>query len=289
MKKFIIIFILLLILSGVCLFLGWMNLYVPADCYGVMLSKTGGYDKELISPDSGFIWRWENILPTNMQLIIFKPSVFTKQLKISGMLPSGEVYAKALGDSSDFSFNIEFSISIRIRFELLIYLVEQDKLTPDNLDQWYNEKMSSLTSQILENIYNLKGKEIILLATPHILESYFIEILSLNFRDIELIHITPILPIKIPDIDHYLLAKEYYNDILQEKKQFDIEKYAKEATLLNENWPLSRDELIQFKKYEAYGELLSKYPILLKYLYIEKYSDQENLILPESNIFEEME
>ncbi len=69
--KFFIWLIVLLAISGTVFFFGWLQFSVPAGSYGVMLSKSGGYYNEVITPGE-FSWRWERLVPTNSEILIFR-------------------------------------------------------------------------------------------------------------------------------------------------------------------------------------------------------------------------
>jgi hypothetical protein len=57
MKKFIFLFIILLIAGGCAFFFGWIQILIPAETYAVAFTKTGGFDDEVIEPGK-FVWRW---------------------------------------------------------------------------------------------------------------------------------------------------------------------------------------------------------------------------------------
>ena len=289
MKKLIIIFIILLILGGVCFFLGWMNLYVPPDCYGVMVSKTGGYDKELIRPDSEFIWRWENIIPTNMTLYIFKTEIYSNKIQTSGKFPSADVYSQ-IDDKADFSVSINIALAFRFNENYLISLVKDENLTPDKLPQWYESKQSQLTSELYTFLLTLQTEDDLqLLVNLKELEKQIIIQLQENHPELIIIQATPLSPLNLPDPELYLLSKSQYLEILAARKDYEIELIEKQKAAIDQRdfeFQRAQHRLNQLKEY---GELLNKYPILLKYLYIEKLGTQGLLKLPQIELFEKAE
>ena len=69
-RKLIIITLIVLVCAAAVFFFGWTQFSVPAGKYGVMLSKSGGYYPQAVIPGN-FTWRWERIVPTNAQILVF--------------------------------------------------------------------------------------------------------------------------------------------------------------------------------------------------------------------------
>ncbi|MBL7006996.1 MAG: hypothetical protein ISR78_07955, partial [Spirochaetia bacterium] len=69
MKKLIIILSILLIISAVIFYFGWIQLKLEKDTYGVIFTKTGGYhDKVLVSGQ--FAWSAAALIPKNVELTL---------------------------------------------------------------------------------------------------------------------------------------------------------------------------------------------------------------------------
>lgn len=289
MKKLIIILFILIIVAGVCFFFGWMNLFVPADAYGVMVTKTGGYDQELIRPDSDLIWRWENIIPTNMTLFIFKTEVYSSKIQISGKFPSAEVYSQ-LDKKADFSFNIDIALAFRFNETYLVSLVKDENLTPESLPKWYASKADQLTSEIYTFLLTLKTEEdLLLLINLKDLEKKMIIQLQENHPELKITQATPLSPLNLPDPELYLLSKSQYLEVLKARKDYEIELIERQKAAIGQrdfDFQRAQSRLNQLKEY---GELLNKYPILLRFLYIEKLSGQDLLQVPQTELFEKTE
>ena len=73
MRKFLVSLLLVVIAAGVAFYFGWIQLQLPADTYGVIFTKTNGFEQNVVKPGT-FVWRWQRLLPTNLTL-------FTYQLK----------------------------------------------------------------------------------------------------------------------------------------------------------------------------------------------------------------
>jgi len=266
MKKFVISFIILLLLGGTAFFFGWMNIWVPADAYAVMVSKTSGYDEDLIGPESPFIWRWQHLLPTNVTLHVFHIEDHTADLSSSGTLPSGELFAKAAPFTPDFNYSINFTVTFRLRPRALIALVRDENLTEETLPEYYTEKQEEISRAVLEEILGLSGKEeVTLLGNPFALETELIKKLRDRFSAIEITRISPAGKINIPDPEVYFQARRNYLALLEEQRTLEIQRLRRSQELFERDDIAFERSIVQL---ERYGKLLEKYPVLLKYLYI---------------------
>jgi hypothetical protein len=289
MKKFIFILFILIILGGVCFVFGWINLFVPANSYGVIVSKTSGYDQTLITPGGDFVWRWENIIPTNMTIYAFKNEAYKTTVKSSGEFPSAGVYSQ-LEKSADFSFLIQVELVFRFNENRLISLVKDQGLTPETLDTWYKSEESSLTSEIYSFLFSLKTEDDLkLLINLPGLEKRLVSTLQENHTELRIIQATPVAPLKLPDPELYLLMKTDYLEILKARTDYQMQLIERQKTTISQtDLDLQRSEL-RLSQLKDYGELLNKYPILLKYLFIEKLSGQDLLKVPSGELFQKTE
>jgi hypothetical protein len=289
MRKFIIILIILIILGGVCFVFGWINLFVPANAYGVLVSKTNGYDATIITPGGDFVWRWQNIIPTNMTIYAFRNDVYKTTVKSTGEFPSAGVYSQ-LEKNADFSFSIQVELAFRFNENHLVSLVKDQGLTPETLDTWYKSEESSLTGEIYTFLFSLKTEdELKLLINLPGLEKRLVSSLQENHPDLRIIRATPVAPLKLPDPELYLLMKADYLEILKARANYQMQLIEKQKTTISQtDLDLQRSEL-RLNQLKDYGELLNKYPILLKYLFIEKLSGQELLKVPSGELFQKTE
>jgi hypothetical protein len=266
MKKLIFFFVILLILGGTAFFFGWMNLFVPANSYAVMVSKTNGFDEELIGPESGFVWRWQNLIPTNMSLRIFSLDENSTEISSKGTFPSGEVYAQAAPLTPNFSYDLKFTVSFRLRPASLISLVKNENLSAETLDAFYDKRKEAVGAAILSGIFLLNEKgEAGLLKNPGGLEKELVAQIRDRFTDIEITRITPQGELKIPDPVIYYEARKNYLALLEEQKNIEIEKMRRARDLFQ------RDDIVferSLSQLQRYGELFNKYPVLLKYLFV---------------------
>lgn len=273
MKKFLLIFFILLILGGVAFFFGWLNLFIPADAYVVVQSKLFPEHWEEVVKGNEFTWTWENLLPTNLTLHIFKAEIFSKNMETKGSFPSGEVFASIMPGNPQFNYDINFLISIQVNFDSLPQLVNGGELKPETLVDWYAKQCELIFTRILNYLRNLKGDKVSLLMDPYSLGQELNNKLGDYYPHLRIVDIVPVT-IQVPDPDLYLQAKKNYLMLAEQIKEQDYSFNQKKE---------------EFSPLEYYGKLLTEYPILLKYLYLNKLSGEELLKLPELEIPEILE
>ncbi len=267
MKKFITSLVILIILGGVAFFFGWAQFMVPPGEYGVMISKTHGVDHEIIK-EGQFRWIWFKLIPTNVKILTFKLNPLEKPISVKGNLPSGDTYAAFSGISMDFSYQVDGTFSFLLKPETLPKLVETQAITDQaSLNTYLNslsEKISAFTVQQLQvytedrtALEKLLGNPVPVSLADNI-QSAFPEITNFTCT---------INVARFPDFDLYDSAKSMYQDYLAQQRE--ILKNQVTAAAAERIYSQQR-----FDELEKYGELLTKYPILIQYLAIEKGSDE---------------
>jgi hypothetical protein len=90
-----------------------------------------------------------------------------------------------------------------------------------------------------------------------------------------------IIYIQIPQIDIYVEALKKYYLFMENLYTRKEEALVKESDLQKKR----QEEDLEFYRLEKYGELISQYPDLLKYFYIQKFGEKaEVLVLPHDEI-----
>ena len=141
MKKFFVSFFIILIFCGVCFFIGFVQFHIPQGNYGVMVSKTSGWDKDVITPGKP-VWKWEKLLPTNAIVYNFSVVPHSKTYKYQGNLPSGELYSMLLEGTPDFKYEVEIMITGTIKPELLPSIVSGNNITTQpQLDEYIDTRL----------------------------------------------------------------------------------------------------------------------------------------------------
>ncbi len=249
--------ILLLIAAGTAFYFGWVQAELPENTYGVLFSKTSGYSKKILNPGE-FNWKWEKILPTNSKLIKIKTEIRNTKMEYSGLLPSGDLYSSILQDKPDFSFKIQYTFSYILDHKLLPSLVENKIIDTDNMEEWYKTVESQINNEVKKISFNYFSENKSDFSSGYLnLENRIAVELEENYNYLIIKSFT-MNYINFPDLQLYQKSKEIYFQILEKRKDSEIilEKRAVESKINLE----SKLELLS-----RYGDLLTKFPILLEY------------------------
>jgi len=265
MKKFLFVLFLLLVLGGAVFFLGWAQLTVPPGSYGVMRSKTHGLETEVIR-DGEFRWIWYKVIPTNAKVSVYTINPVKRSINASGVLASGDVYAALAGVNADFSWEISGNISFSLKPEKLPEFTEKENISDNEglrkAEENLAAKVETLALQRLKNyVGNANDEEINALAFAASNPQMNSEIQSL-IPEIENLNCT-INFVRIPDYALYQSLFSLYKEYLARQNAVLSLGVTNEAER-RINLRTRMEELAQ------YGELLTKYPILIQYLNIEK-------------------
>jgi len=256
MKKFFVTLLFLIILGALGLFLGWAQRGVPPDAYGFIRSKTHGLDTRLIQAGE-FRWVWYKLIPTNTQTIVFRINPVTHEFLAHDTLPSGKTYAAFAGLDDDFSWELRAAFSFTLRPESLAPLVTDYNISSqEELDYQENVIAEQIETFILRRIttdeYLLENGE-----SPELereIQGQFPLITHFSLK---------IKSAQLPDFTLYRQAQGLYKDYVAFQKDFmsgDLREKAKNRV----------ESYQRFGELEQYGALLTKYPILLDYLALER-------------------
>ncbi|MCL2139973.1 MAG: hypothetical protein FWH41_10655 [Treponema sp.] len=257
MKKFILLFFLLIILACLGFFFGWAQLPVPPDSYGVIRSKTHGIDPLLVKPGE-LRWVWYKLIPTNAETLVFRLNPVHHAFSASYSLPSGEIYSIFAGLTNDFSWEINAAFSFFLKPDALIQLVTDINIADqEELVQYEKEIAQQIEVYILRFLKTNEGDRLEELLKTEESPALAQEILD-KFPYIEKFSIK-VQSVKLPDFAMYYQIKNLYDSFIaiQETSLFaDIEERTKNRVQSYE----------KFYELEQYGALLAKYPLLLDYL-----------------------
>jgi len=264
MKKFFITLLILIIIAGVAFMLGWAQFSVPPGKFGVVNSKTHGIDPKPVRSGE-FRWIWYKLIPTNVKISVFSLDYNKYPIVFNSSLPSGETYADFIGlANADFSWNLKGEFSFRLEPEMLIPVVTQNNiLNQEDLDEYLKSDAQNIKNLLLR-LLSSQGTdsarlENLMSGNPDLeLESEIKE----NFPEICDFSIK-IQSAKYPDFVLYRQLRLIYEDYLTKQREYAVSSFGKRV----ENHIESQ---MKFEELEKYGELLSKYPILLDYLTMEK-------------------
>ncbi|MDR3247220.1 MAG: hypothetical protein LBT39_00410 [Treponema sp.] len=263
MRKFLVTIFILLALGGVGFFFGWAQLKVPPGSYGVMRSKTHGIDGTLIR-EGDFRWVWYKLIPTNVDIRPYRLSRVERTLNHRGTLPSADVYAAFAGVKADFSYELNATLSFSIGQDALVPLIrEQNILGQEELDA-YAQALAREIEGFVRRRVEILGEDgetlrgILETGTSAKLEEEIRQAfpaaagVSCHFS-----------AIRFPDHRLYVQIRDLYTDYLTKQRE-----YVEEA--LDDNAGRHIDSRFRLDELARYGELLTRYPVLLDYLKLEE-------------------
>jgi len=274
MKKALVTLIVLAVLGGVVFYFGWVQIRLPGDACAVIFTKTGGFDRRVTLPGT-FSWRWERLIPTNFTLYRYSLVPYRTRVEVRQLLPSAELYSGVLPDKPDFSIRAVADLEFAIRPESLPGLLERERLYPENLPEYYRAMADALGSSLAE----LAAKGGLAPAALAGAEPAFRGELAARYPHLAILRVE-LRDTRLPDDGLYELARDSYRSLVSSR---DRARDAAEAALAGER---ARDALARerqaasLESLAAYGELLNKYPILLKAMYVQNLSGRELATVP---------
>jgi len=256
MKKFLVTFLILAILAGLGLFFGWAQQGVPPDAYGLIRSKTHGLDTRLVKPGE-FRWVWYKLIPTNTATAVFRLNTVSHEFSARDTLPSGRVYAAFAGLEDDFSWELRAAFSFNLRPESLVTLVTAHNIgDQEELSRYEQDLSADIETFILRRMGALEALlkdgespelEREVQGQFPLIENFSLRVKSARFPNFDLYRQARGL------YEEYIaLQRDMMSGELREKARNRIEAYHR------------------FDELEQYGALLTKYPILLDYLTLER-------------------
>ena len=256
MKKFLAVFFILVILAALGLFFGWAQQGIPPDAYGLIRSKTHGLDTQLVVPGE-FRWVWYKLIPTNATTVVFRLNPVNRDFSARDTLPSGRIYAAFTGIEGDFSWEIRAAFSFSLRPEALIPLVTGQNIgSQEELAYYERELAAEIETFILRRMDTLeellKDGESPELERAVEEQFPYIERFSLRVKSAQ-----------FPNYDLYRQARGLYEQYFALQRDIMYGELREKAKNRIESYH-------RFEELEQYGALLTKYPILLDYLALEK-------------------
>jgi len=264
MKKFFFTLFFFAVIGGVVFFYGWVQLTVPPGSYGIISSKTHGVDPEPVR-SGDFRWLWYKLIPTNVQIAVFRLETAKFPIDFSSSLPSGDSYAAFAGLSAvDFSWNLKGEVSFNIDPDMLVSLVQQHNLADqDALEAYLQDVAREIKVIILRTLSSAETDSLrvenILSGSPDAQMERQIRNRFPEIRDFSFI----ISSARFPDFTLYRQFRLLYEEFLAIQREFLTAALGTRA----ENHIEAQFRLGEL---ERYGELLTKYPILLEYLSMDR-------------------
>ena len=260
-RKLIIVTLIVLACAASVFFFGWTQFSVPAGKYGVMLSKSGGYYPQAIMPGN-FTWRWERIVPTNAQILVFDLTPRQVNYTADGSLPSADRYGKVLNTKDDFSWGFGMDTLVTLKPERLVPIVEKNTLQTQEALEAYTDShiqavlqtiMYRYVSELIDNPYEYQQVKTDYHTLSEKIKDELIKTAGQDFS-VEAVTLTKLT---IPDIHTYKIAEQAYNQYEQQREMLLAETAAKEAQY-------AASEQFQIDRLTKWGDFLAKYPHIIE-------------------------
>jgi hypothetical protein len=264
-NKAVLSIILVAAASAAVFFTGWIQLRIPAGSYALAVSKTGGWGERLIAPGS-FAWTWEALLPTNLELRCFRLRSLSEPFSARGELPQAAVYSAFIPERPSFAYSISGRVSLAPSPESLPAVIRAASLRDQTgLEEWLRGQARQAGLRAGELLGRAASAEDIVSLMDEGRDGLQARILS-QLRSAfptVVIESIEIESLSLPDYRLYTQARSLYSAYLDAKAAY-LDPVIKE---LAEN--AARDEY-ELDSLERYGELLTRYPVLIDYLAIKR-------------------
>ena len=273
-RKLIIVTLIVLACAAAVFFFGWTQFSVPAGKYGVMLSKSGGYYPQAIMPGN-FTWRWELIVPTNAQILVFDLTPRQVNYTADGLLPSADLYSKVLNTKENFSWGFGMDALVTLKPEKLVPIVEKNTVqTQEALEAYIDSHIQAMlqtimyryVSELIDNPYEYQQVKTDYHALSEKIKGELAKTAGQDFS-VEAVTLTKLT---IPDIHTYKIAEQAYNTYEQQREMLLAETAAKEAQY-------SASEQFQIDRLTKWGDFLAKYPHIIELIAVAQQDSKEAL------------
>lgn len=267
MKKTVIVFIILLGIGAAGFLRGWAQLSVPAGSVGILRSKSHGVHPRVIRGGE-FDWVWYKLIPGNASIAVFDIAPQTFHLVFEGELPQAELLATLIGLRGGFDWESSADITFSLRPEFLPSLAEANGIDGEAALKTYLSRLSEemkayATSRVLHYFEHPSSE------SRRIFEQVGA---SAEFDELSA-DLSGAFPMaggitcrfvmrKIPDFAGWESARALYTAYLERQRAV----LHGEVTSQAERKIASQ---FRFDELARYGELLTKYPVLLQYLELE--------------------
>lgn len=261
MKKAIFVLFLLVLCAGAVFYFGWVQFSVPAGQYGVMVSKTGGINAVPIQPGI-FRWQWEFLIPSNARVLLFELVPVTHSETVSGMLPSGAVYSRMIEGTPDFTWEFTCETVARITPSSLPVLVEYHAVQDQQaLEQWTKDTLSdrakNTAETVIRRVLNDLSADTTVPADPEALAREIADSFRETGKDLDIISVS-VQSNRFPDMSLYHTAAQTFEAYQDQRRALWTQTATGEAAD-------SVSDYLSFERYSRWGELLTKYPILIDF------------------------
>jgi hypothetical protein len=233
-----------------------------------MRSKTHGLDKNPVR-EGEFRWVWYKLIPTNVKITAFRLEERRHSFSVKGALPSAAAFGAFTGTAADFTYEFSASFSYSLDENSLVSLVERHSITGQDQLTAFEDNLSGeiggfIQSRMASDPSYAEALAEILGGRASFLEKD-IQAAFPYVKNFSCVVNSAVLP----DFALYRQLRGLYEEYLARQKTYL-------SSVLNQDAESRIDSRLRFDELERYGELLTRYPILIQYLSLEK-----GLIIPE--------
>jgi hypothetical protein len=239
---------------------GWLQLALEPDTFGVISIRGGGFDPVVVRP-RGFTWRWQRLVPKMLVLYRFSLAPRLAELPVSGTLPSGAVYATLVPELPDFGYELHVTVRYRAKPEALPRLAERDGLRPEGLADWYRTADADLARQVSETALSSEAPD-----APGVAAD-IIARLPGRVPDLELLNVAPTVS-RMPDRALYARLRSLYFAALDARQDALVAAAGRLAVLEAEAQIDEQKHQQNAAVLERYGKLLDEHPGLIQFLFL---------------------
>jgi len=262
MKKFFFTLFLLLALGFAVFMFGWAQYSVPPGSFGVICSKTHEIDPKPVKSGE-FRWIWYKLIPTNVEIAVFRLEPVKFDINFNSTLPSGDSYAAFAGIDAKFSWELNAVVSFSLNPDKLISVVSANNLKDQSeMDAYLKDIADGIENYVLRVFSSVEADNTRLenLMTGNKDNELERDITSM-YPEIQDFSLT-VRSAVYPDFVLYREVRVLYEDYLKKQRELVTAGFGRRA----ENQIAAR---LHLEELEKYGELLTKYPILLNYIELE--------------------
>lgn len=265
LKNLLACFFILVIFGSILFYLGWTQIKIPAQGFGILISKTGGVSEKPIK-SVVFSWHWEFLIPTNAQLKVFNLEKYSYSKRFSGELSSGDFYNKINKTDVDFGYNFDFEILCKIDSENIIKLFSESYIDDeDSLKKYIDNACNDMCQEIIADFFKKLEQDDYMIAETLTSKDYlnFANVHG-NYPFLDFLNFS-VSNVKLPDFKLYQKLRQKTLTYIDESKVTDNKTFISEnSDKINDNTESFEEKNDSQLSDDDDEKLLNKLKTLLK-------------------------
>ena len=251
-------FLIILAFAGFVFYMGWLQIRIPEGKHALVYTKTGGYDRYLIAPGQ-FVWRWENLFPENLTLHLIELKSRSAGGALTVNLPSGDMYSTFIDREDAFVSSYSWLFHYHLKEKSFVSRVREGSFDLNALDSEY----TAYEENVHRTVSGYLHKKSVEVGTDPVTAAA--ELMTILNEidgpfDLESLRFTEI---SMPDMELYGRTRDIFLEHLEQLNL--IERKAEQSAVVRESDTEQKMNLLR-----EYGEVFSKYPVLLEYYGLER-------------------